>query len=110
MVEAVHAPPPVLLDVVRLRGFTPELQRTREGERPALPRRRSTATAVYRQGYAVWRMDLTPVTRGLLDRLRAGVPLGEALAPIGGQAGASQVMSWFSAWVSGGSFAGVEVG
>ena len=133
LVEAVHAPPPDLLDVVRLRAFRPEqwasarfvpsaalnvltfdfpvnawLQRTRAGEHPRPPRRRPTATAVYRQGYVVWRMDLTPVTRGLLERLCAGVPLGEALGPIEGQAGAAQVMSWFSAWVSGGFFAGVS--
>ncbi len=135
LVEAVHAPPPVLLDRPRLQGLSAEqwvgarfvpsaaltvlsfdhpvnvwLQRTRDGERPPVPRRRPTATAVYRQGFVVWRMDLTPVTRGLLDRLCAGVPLGEALAPIEGQAGASQVMNWFTAWVSGGFFSAVEVG
>lgn len=135
LVEAVHAAPPAQLDRARLAGLGPEawaaarfqpspalqvldfhfpvnrwLQRFREGAISPIPRRRPTATAVYRQGYRVWRMDLTPLTRGLLQRLCAGVPLGEALAPVEGQAGADQVMAWFSAWVAGGFFAGVEVG
>jgi hypothetical protein len=40
--------------------------------------------------------------------LLAGVPLGEALAPLEGKAGAERVMEWFTAWVRGGFFAGLD--
>lgn len=132
MVEVVHAPTPARLDPAALRAIPPErwpslrfqpgaavrllelkwpanryLQMCRTGQSPALPGRGWSATAVYRQGFTVWRMDLSPVTHGLLGRLFAGQPLGEALAPLEGRSHPERVMDWFSAWVSGGLFAGV---
>ncbi|MSQ00949.1 MAG: DUF2063 domain-containing protein [Myxococcales bacterium] len=85
----------------------PFFQAWRQGLDPKLPERNPSAVVVYRHGFTVWRMDLSPLTHGLLARLLAGVPLGAALAPVDGQAGADRVMQWFTAWVSGGIFAGV---
>ncbi len=135
LVEAVHAPPPPRIDADSLRAVPPErwgnlvftpspslrilasawpanryLQAFRDGADPAIPGRSPSATAVYREGFTVWRMDLTPVPHGLLGRLVSGVPLGEALAPLEGRAEAARVMRWFEAWVSGGVFASVTQG
>ncbi len=85
----------------------PYFQAWRQGAQPPIPAPKASAVVVYRHGFTVWRMDLSPMTHGLLARLLAGVPLAAALAPIEGQAGAERVMQWFSAWVSGGIFAGV---
>ena len=133
LVEAVHAATPPRLNPAELAAIAPErwpnlvfrpspslrllrsewpanrfLQAYRRDENPSIPQRSPSATAVYRHGYTVWRMDLSPLTHGLLDRLISGVPLGEALAPVEGKAGSDQVMRWFEAWVSGGVFASVE--
>jgi hypothetical protein len=135
LTEAVHAATPESLDPAALAATAPErwadarftaspglrvlgfdfpvnayLQAFREDQGPRVPRRRTTATAVYRRGFVVWRMDLTPTMKDLLDRLLAGVPLGEALAPLDGNAEADRVMEWFTAWVSGGFFAAVDFG
>ena len=135
LVEAVHAPPPPRIDAAALRTIPPErwaglrftpspslrllasewpanryLQAFREDKSPAIPRRSPSATAVYREGFTVWRMDLSPGPHGLLFRLIAGVPLGEALAPLEGSAEAGRVMRWFEAWVAGGVFAAVTEG
>lgn len=135
LVEAVHAPPPPRIDAAALRAIPPErwanlrftaspslrvlasdwpanryLQAFREEKSPAIPRRAPSATAVYREGFTVWRMDLSPAPHGLLSRLIAGVALGEALAPLEGAAEAPRVMRWFEAWVAGGVFAAVREG
>lgn len=135
LVEVIHAPRPPRLSPDALRAIPLEawphlrfsgsaslrllpsrwpvnryLQAFRNGESPALPKPGESCTLVYRQGFTVWRMDLSPLTHGLLRALLAGVPLGEALEAVEGRAGADQVMRWFEAWVSGGVFAGVVGG
>jgi hypothetical protein len=93
-------------------------QAVREDENPAIPGPTPSATAVYRKGFTIWRMDLTPLTRGLLAALFSGVPLGEALGAIdpgeideAAMAELEQsVMRWFGEWVSGGLFGGVTIG
>jgi hypothetical protein len=82
----------------------------REDRQPAIPARGWSATAVYRMGFRIWRMDLTRTTAALLKRLFAGAPLGAALAELGegDERLAAEVMRWFSEWVSGGFFAALE--
>lgn len=133
LVETIHAPAPPRLDPAALGAIPPEawgavrfrpnpalqvldtawpvnrfFSAWRRGEEPSLPARERSATVVYRVDFTLWRMDLSPMTRGLLASLLAGVPLGEALAPLEGKAGAERVMEWFTAWVRGGFFAGLD--
>jgi hypothetical protein len=133
IVEAVHAAPPETVDGEALRAIPPErwgdlrftpnpalrilrhrypanawYQAFREDRAGPIPRPRTSRVAVYRVGASIWRMELTEMTAGLLDRLCAGQPLGDALAPLEGVAGSEQVMAWFSSWVSGGFFSGIS--
>jgi hypothetical protein len=92
------------------------LQAFREGKAPTFPRRTTgvapaerNTTAVYRQGFRVWRMSLSSLAAGLLERLSAGIPLGAALEPVQGQAGAERVMQWFQSWVGGGVFSSIAL-
>lgn len=80
---------------------------------PELPAPSPSATAVYRQGHTLWRMDLTPSMTRVLEALLASASLGEALAQMGvdetdpaalAEAERS-VMIWFREWVQGGFFA-----
>jgi hypothetical protein len=88
------------------------LQAHRDELAPAIPARRPSATAIYRKGFTVWRMDLTMPMAGILDSLFQGEPLARALASLE-QAGdpatqqrlATQLMAWFRDWVKGGFFA-----
>jgi hypothetical protein len=93
------------------------LQAYREERNPSIPARQASATAIYRQGFTVWRMDLTVPMCGVLDRLCAGQPLAMALstlesatAPADQQRLAAQVMAWFRDWVEGGFFAAFSTG
>lgn len=88
------------------------LQAHRDELAPAIPGRRASATAIYRKGFTVWRMDLTMPTAGILESLFRGEPLGRALAaleqaadPATQQRLATQVMAWFRDWVQSGFFA-----
>ncbi len=133
LVEAVHAAPVPALDLPALQAipieqwgdvrFTPSaslrilrfdypvnrfLQHFREDKVPSIPRAKTTATAVYRQGFAVWRMDLDLNMVDLLDALLRGETLGAALAPLEDRLDASHVMAWFMAWVRSGFFATVR--
>jgi hypothetical protein len=88
------------------------LQAFREDRLPKIPQRQTSATAVYRQGFAVWRMDLTPPMAAILEALWAGAPLATALATLEHTTTpsqlptiANQVMVWFREWVKGGLFA-----
>ncbi len=140
MVEVLHAegPPPLALPdmaslaveawaqirfrpsaTVRLLRFTHPVnayfQAWREERRPRRPRPSWSATAVYRQGFTLWRMDLTRPMEAVLSRLLAGESLGEALAALGvfdedPEALLRQVMVWFREWVSGGFFAEIDLG
>jgi hypothetical protein len=80
---------------------------------PELPGPSATATAVYRRGLGLWRMDLTPAMTRVLEALVAGATIGAALGQIGvdeadpdalAEAERS-VMMWFREWVVGGFFA-----
>jgi hypothetical protein len=93
-------------------------QAVREDRAPELPAPAPSSTVVYRKGFTIWRMDLTPLTEGLLSSLFAGTPLGEALGAIDPgeideEAMAElerSVMQWFGEWVQGGLFGGVSFG
>ncbi|HVW30674.1 MAG TPA: DNA-binding domain-containing protein [Polyangiaceae bacterium] len=90
--------------------------RTRD-ELPRIPSPSPSATAVYRRSWKLWRMDLTPAMTRVLDALLAGMTIAESLGRIGvdesdpdalAEAERS-VMVWFSEWMQGGFFAGVEL-
>lgn len=91
------------------------LQAERDGRHPRIPRPEVSATAVYRRGFRVWRMDLTPAMANLLDALFAGRPLERALMTVARQRRdepqeqvLADVMRWFSSWVDGGFFASID--
>lgn len=88
-------------------------QAWREDRAAALPRRGWSATAVYRQGFRVWRMDLTPPMHTILAQLFAGKTLGQALEAAAKGHGDPQrlvadLQVWFREWVSGGLFAAIK--
>lgn len=83
---------------------------------PALPERGPSATAVYRRGLVVWRMDLTPAMTRVLEALLDEQTIALALSCIGvdetepatvAEAERS-VMVWFREWVDAGFFAGIR--
>jgi hypothetical protein len=85
-------------------------QAFKEGRAPAIPEAAPTTTVVYRRGWGLWRMDLTPAMRALLESLFAGVPLGEALDRVASQVeSAHDVMLTFREWVAGGFFSRVDI-
>ena len=57
-------------------------QSFRDDSSPTVPGRAPTATAVYRQGLALWRMGLEPRAALLLNDLVSGVPLAVAVATL----------------------------
>lgn len=93
-------------------------QAFREERAPAMPSPASSATAVYRQGLALWRMSLEPRAALLLKDLLAGVPLASAIATLeqrsqlaGTSSDLAQLLpQWLGAWVQSGFFRGVELG
>jgi hypothetical protein len=91
-------------------------QAFRDGSGAAIPSPATSATAVYRSGPTVWRMDLTPPMTTLLEHLVAGTRLGEALdhAAVELEGTAEEIvgqklMSWFQSWISGGLFTSVAI-
>jgi hypothetical protein len=150
LVEVLHAATPPSLDLATLqaipiedwagvrliKGETVRLlsfehpvnayyQGRRIGEKPDVPAPSPTATAVYRQGLTLWRLDLTPAMTRVLSALLDGVPIGAALErmtrfaiPDGRGADESDpaalaeaersVMTWFREWVEAGFFERVE--
>lgn len=89
----------------------------REDREPPLPERRSSATAVYRRGLTLWRMDLEPRAALLLRELISGVPLAAAVARAEKRsqaAGTSAELAgllpqWLGSWVQAGFFRSVEL-
>jgi hypothetical protein len=88
-----------------------------QDELPPLPSPSRSATAVYRRSWKLWRMDLTPAMARVIDALLEGMTIEESLGRIGvdesdpaalAEAERS-VMVWFSEWMQGGFFAGVEL-
>jgi hypothetical protein len=87
------------------------LQHYRDDKQPPIPPRKRSTTVIYRQGYSVWRMDLTRPMAAILSALFAGKSLGQALETLNyttakpdREAQANHVMTWFSTWVQGGIF------
>lgn len=85
--------------------------RTEQG--PAIPSASWSATAAFRDGTTIWRMNLSRAMHGLLTALSGGTPLGPALdtlvhaGTISEDEGA-EVMVWFRDWVRHGFFASIE--
>lgn len=136
IVEAIHAEAHHSFDATRLKDLDPEgfgalrfvpnavallkfefpvnafYQAVRHQSASSIPARAASATAVYRRGLTVWRMDLTPAMTRVLEALFAGLPLGEALSRIGVdetddaavREAERSVMVWFREWVSSGFF------
>ncbi len=80
---------------------------------PEEPEPASQSLAVYRRGFTLWRMVLASPMAHLLRSLVEGVPLGRALSDVEALStdplAPSEVMAWFSAWVQGGFFRGIEL-
>lgn len=80
-----------------------------EGPAPA-PRPSPSVTAVFRDDWRIWRMDLPPSPARVLDALLAGRPLGEALSALDPDlAGGADVQRWFQEWLSSGFFCRLEL-
>ena len=106
---------------LRLLGFDYPVndffQAYRDDRAPEMPGRAATATAVYRQGLALWRMGLEPRAALLLKDLVSGVPLAVAVATLEARsqaAGTSEELArllphWLGSWVQSGFFRGVEL-
>jgi hypothetical protein len=138
MVEVLHAAAAEKLDLATLAGvpaqrwagarFAPGgavrvvefgypvnayFQAFRMDEAPRVPEKGWAATAVFRDGATIWRMDLSRAMHALLMMLFDGTALGpalEALATAGQvtEEEGAQVMVWFRDWVGHGFFARIE--
>lgn len=80
------------------------------------PPRSKSATAIYRQGMTLWRMDLTPAMAGLLEDLTQGRTLGVALERMSASLSSPEelaeaersVFAWFQSWVRCGFFRSIS--
>jgi hypothetical protein len=86
------------------------LQSVYDGRKPRVPARKRAWTLVYRHDFVVWRARIDRERFTLLDALRDGVTLGEALARCAAlprvdaaKLGAS-VSGWFEEWAGEGLF------
>jgi len=85
------------------------------GEVLPLPAASPSATAVYRRGVELWRMDLTPAMTRVLRALLGDASLAEALGciyvdasdPAAVAEAERSVMTWFQSWVANGFFSAV---
>ena len=139
MVEVLHAAPAARLSLEELASIAPAawvtarfapsatvrvfefgypvgayLQSVRMDEDPDLPGPSWSATAVFRDGATIWRMDLSRAMHTLLRSLFRGDPLGTAfdlLAETGlvTDDQAPEVMRWFRDWVGHGIFGSISV-
>ena len=88
-------------------------QAFRTDQAPGVPAPTWSATAVFRDGATIWRMNLSRAMHALLMSLFGGTPLGPALESLA-RAGqlteeeGAQVMVWFRDWVRHGFFAQIE--
>jgi hypothetical protein len=93
-------------------------QAFRDGRAPVIPAPLPSATAVYRQGLLLWRMELGTSAAHLLEDLVAGVPLGAAVSaleertsdPAAREQLVQALPQWLATWVSSGFFVGIELG
>ena len=145
LVEVIHAAKAPVLDPAALQAIPPEawgnarlppaetlrlvrgsypvnrfFQQFKQDEEPELPDLATpspSAVAVYRVGFVLWRMDLTPAMAELLAGLMNGATLGEALGSLDDTKMSAaelaeaerQVMAWFQSWVASGFFARVDI-
>jgi len=86
-------------------------QAFRSGAEPVLPDLEVSSVAVHREGFTLYRHDLTPLAGRLLAELVSGMPLGAALAELERDTAAEtlagvpkQLSEWFGAWVAAGFF------
>jgi hypothetical protein len=90
-------------------------QAFRTEQSPVIPGASWSATAAFRDGTTIWRMNLSRAMHGLLTALSGGTPLGPALdmlahaGTISEDEGA-EVMVWFRDWVRHGFFSSIETG
>jgi hypothetical protein len=89
------------------------LQAFLEDAAPELPERRASATAVFRQGLSLQRMDLEPEAAMLLEDLVLGCPLDSAIAEVSRRSHdvadvAQRLPAWLGSWVANGFFAAIE--
>jgi len=133
IVEAIHAADAETLSLDALQSVAPErwanarllanrgvrvlrfeypvnwyFQAMRRGENPAIPATERSVTAVYRQNYVVWRMDLTAKMVNLLESLYAGATLEQGLASVP-ELEADEVVVWFRDWVAAGFFSEIDI-
>jgi hypothetical protein len=90
------------------------LQAFRMDQAPSSPDAAWSATAVFRDGPTIWRMDLSRAMHALLSSLFGGTPLGTALESLAREdrlteEEGAQVMVWFRDWVKYGFFASIEI-
>lgn len=142
LVEVLHAETPELLPIEKIQAIAPDawggarfvpsaalrvhhfdypvnrfFQAFKNDEAPTIPERSPSAMAIYRQGFLLWRMNLTRPMASVLEALAGGEALGVALSRLGANAedeaalreAEQNVMAWFRAWVTGGFFADVVV-
>jgi hypothetical protein len=85
-------------------------QAVREERKVSIPKPGWSATAIYRQEYTIWRMDLTRPMHRVLRALIDGETLGAALDLVAaGPSSVGQVMVWFKEWIEGGFFSRIEL-
>jgi hypothetical protein len=89
-------------------------QAFRQDEAPLVPEECPSATAVFRDGLSLWRMNLTKPMELLLGSLLSGHTLGEAFAGLSEAAAISdddgpKVMAWFREWVGHGFFVDIRL-
>jgi hypothetical protein len=139
MVEVLHAAPSARLSLEELTSIAPAawaaarfdpsatvrvfefafpvgayLQAVRMEEGPELPAPGWSATAVFRDGATIWRMDLSRAMHALLQALFQGHSLAAAFDELGEQGlikeeQAPEVMGWFRDWVGHGIFGAISV-
>ena len=139
MVEVLHAAPAARLSLEELQSIAPAawpgarfapsatvrvfefsypvgayLQSVRIGEHPSLPSPGWSATAVFRDGATIWRMDLSRAMHTLLRSLFRGDSLGTAFDELA-ETGlvtddqGPEVMRWFRDWVGHGIFGAISI-
>jgi hypothetical protein len=139
MVEVLHAAPAARLSLEELTSIAPAawasarfepsatvrvfefaypvgayLQAVRMGEGPELPASGWSATAVFRDGATIWRMDLSRAMCALLQALFRGRSLGTAFDELADHRlitdnQGPEVMGWFRDWVGHGIFGAISV-
>lgn len=107
-------------DTLRVHRFEHDVnayfQAFKNGVAEGDPVKAPAATAIYRQGMTLWRMDLTPAMATLLEDLVAGATLGAALERMASSLSnpdelaeaERSVFAWFQSWVRCGFFRAIS--